>query len=416
MRAGWVLFISELKKYGKAIPTLLLESTFFAVLLLAFGYYAASAIYGEKAIGEIKVGIVSEEKEQLTDMLVGFAGSMDSTEGICRMERMSEEAAGKALLEGTVYAVIFLPEGIVESIMNGQNLPAKVVFSESYSRMEAEVFRQFADAGTGLLQTAQAGIYASDALCTIRGEKEKIEETENWLNRAYLEYALTRQAVFKLQEVNATGKASPLQYYGTAVLFMFLSFSGLILGRHAKTKEDALSGILRAGGCGSISQYLAEHFAFTAVFCLFATAVSVPFLFFLRKAEGKPFFGIKEGMVLLLVLAAMGMLLRSLIELTGSSTGGLGVLFAVLLLGMLLSGLFVPSAFLPEGLAEMGKLIPYTLFRESILFDSAGTGDRNQYIFDLSVLSAVLTGAGVLFRSLKGKRSGRGCEKIWLSK
>lgn len=416
MRAGWILFTLEFKKYSKAIPALLLESVFFGVLLLSFGYFAASAVYGEKSIGEIRVGIVSKEEDKLTDMLVGFAGSMDSMEGICHIERMSEETARKALSEGIVYAAVFLPEGIVESIMNGQNLPAKVVFSDSYSRMETEVFRQLADAGVGLLQTAQAGIYAADELCVALNEEEKIKETEDYLNRAYLEYALNRQAVFKLQEVNAAGKGSLLQYYGVAVLLMFLSFAGLILGRRAKTKEDALSSILRAGGCGSVSQYLAEHFAFAGVFCLFGIPVSFPFLQLIRKAEGKQLLGGEEGIVLLLVLFTMGVCLRSLIELTGSSYGGIGILFVLLLLGMFLSGLFVPPAFLPQSLTEIGKVLPYTLFRESLLFDGIEAESMKQYAGSLLVWLAAGTGMGVMIRSIREKGNSRWCEKVWLLK
>lgn len=404
MRAEWILFTLEFKKYIRKIPALLLESAFFAVLLVSFGYFASSAIYGEKTIGEIRVGIVSEEKDKLSDMLVSFVGSMDSTEGLCRIERMSEKAAMEALSEGTVYAAVFLPEGIIEGIMNGQNPPAKVVFSDSYSRMEGEVFRQLADAGAGLLRTAQAGIYAADALCAARNEEEKIQKTEDYLNQAYLEYALNRQAVFKKQEVNAAGKVSLLQYYGAAVLLMLLSFSGLILGRYAKPGEDALSGILRAGGCGGAGQYLADQFAFAGAFSLFGAAVSVPFLLFIRRAEGAAVPDMPGNILLPAVLFVMGVCLRSLIELTGNSPGGIGILFAALLLGMVISGLLVPPAFLPERLAEVGKVLPYSLFRECLLWDGMDAEAMKQHTGSLLALAAAGTGVGVLLRSIRAKR------------
>lgn len=401
MRTGWILFRMECKKYKKAVPSLLLESLLFALLLILFGYVATKAVYGEKAIGEIRIGVVSMEEDRLSHLLVDFAGSMDSMEGICRLERMSSREAMEALAGGSIYAAVFLPEGIVESILNGENLPVKAVFSNRYSKMETEVFRQLAEAGTGLLQTAQAGIYAADALCRAMGEEEKIEETESYLNQAYLDYALNRQAVFKLQEVNAAGKASLLQYYASAVLLLFLSFAGLILGRSARTGESALGGILRAKGCGSCQQYLSEHFAYTVIFSLFGLLTTFPFLQVARVAEGEKPLGAAEGLVVLLVLFSMGTCLRSLIELAGSTPGGIGLLFVLLLLGMFAGGLLIPAAFLPEAAVAAGKLLPYPVWHELLLFPGRGNGAAGEQLILLLGLIVAGTAAGVCFQRVR---------------
>lgn len=368
MKAGWVFFKLELKRYGKRVPMIFLESLLFAALILAFGFFAVRYVYGSRVIEKIKVGVVSSEEEDISRMLVKFVSSMDSMEESCSFELMEEEEAREQLAEGSIHAVVFLPEGMTESIMNGENIPATVLFGTVYSRMETEVFKELAYTGSRLLTTAQAGIYAADAVCFERKQYDRVQETEEYLNQAYLAYALNRTSVFKLEEVDATGGRSLVQYYGAALLLVFLSFAGLALGKAAESSKTPLRGIMAARGCPKGWQMLMDAAAFAVIFMLLGMITGLPLLQMLGTATDFSV-GIKDILVLAGVFLTMGIFLRLLIGITGNKAAGLGIAFLVLMVMMIVSGLFLPEAFLPRVIGENlkpGKYLPYKIWLEAV--------------------------------------------------
>ena len=367
MRAGGTFFRLEMKRYAKAVPIVFLESILFGIMILVFGIFASKYVYGEQAIGKIKVGIVSIEDEKLSGMLVDFVSSMDSMKESCSFEMMDEAAAYEGLKNGSIYAAVILPEGLIDGIMNGQNIPAKVVFGTSHSRMETDVFSELAKAGGRLLATAQAGIYAADELCILSEHGDWIGETEDYLNRAYLQYALNRDRVFDAVEVQATGNYSLLQYYCSALLLVFLSFIGLTLAGFSNGTRTAVCRIMEAKGFARGWQLFLDVFAYTMIFTL---SGMVPAVLFLQGTAQKTGFTIMSFSGIagtLMVLFAMGLLIRLLVMITGSHTAGLGVSFLVLLILMIGSGLFIPQAFLPPIAERVGNYLPYRFFHEMLL-------------------------------------------------
>lgn len=366
MKAGRTFFRMECKRYFQAVPAILLESILFGLLILSFGIFAARYVYGNRTIGTIRVGIVSEEEDELSRMLVKFVSSMDSMEESCSFELMDEAKARRELEDGSIYAAIILPRGMFDGIMNGENIPATVLFSTSYSRMEADVFRELAGTGSRLLTAAQAGIYAADDLCLKLEKQDWIQATEDYLNKAYLDYALNRTSVFKLEEVNAAGSYSLIQYYGTSLLLVFLSFAGLIMGKSAGSVETSLSKVMSARGYSKMRQLAADAIAFSVVFSLFGEIAGV---LFWQLAGRKIGFHISLSDLpsLFFLFLSMGIFIRILIGITGNNGAGIGVAFLILLVMMTAAGLLIPQAFLPETMERIGKYLPYRIWLEAAL-------------------------------------------------
>lgn len=73
-----MLFWVEMKKYIMMVPVILAETVLAGALLFGIGFCASKAVYGEKAVSEIRVGIVTHDDDRLTEMLIRFVASMDS--------------------------------------------------------------------------------------------------------------------------------------------------------------------------------------------------------------------------------------------------------------------------------------------------------------------------------------------------
>ena len=405
MKAGWIFFQIQLKKYAKMLPVILAESLLFAGIILAFGVYASGSVYGQKAVEQIRVGIVSGEDSRMMDMLLRFVGSMDSFKDSCHFERMEEQEAYAALSKGEIYGAVFLPERLVEGILDGTNPPARIVLPKSGSRMESAVFTEAAKAGARLLSAAQAGIYAADDFLRAEGRADRIEEAEAYLNEAYLSYALNRTAVFKLKEVSAWGKTGMFSYFGAALLLVFLTFAAMIMGRFSERCGTEFSRVISSFGLGTMKQYIGDTLAFSVIVTVLGGIIGFPVLLLCMRQEGMGSMNVAGLLLVLLTLAALGAFVRLLMEITGKEGGGMGAAFTVLLFMMTASGLLLPPAFLPVWLEKAGRVFPFRFFRQILLTAML----RGNAPWQAAVLILIITGcmlAGAAVFSFKSKRAG----------
>ncbi len=376
MYCRWIFFWLNVKKFIKLLPAIVAETVLFGLLLLGVGAYASKAVYGEKAIGEIRVGIVSEGEDKMTDMLLKFVESMDSVRDTVSFVRLSEEEARQGIADEELYAAVVIREGMVDSIISGENVPVTVLLG----RAETDIFVQFTKAGAKLLTTAQAGIYAADAFCVESGWEEGIPWTENYLNEAYLKIALERTSLFKEKEVRAVSGVGLGDYYGISLLLAFLSFAGLAFGRYMQTESGERERLFRCRGLGRGQQYLLETVAFASAFILLGMVVSIPVYLFLVKTGISSFEVSWTWMGMGVVWLSEGIFIRALMQVFGNHAAGIGVSFAALMAMMTAAGIFIPSAFLPLWVEKAGNYVPYRPWMEGMAaalqgsFDGAGAG------------------------------------------
>ncbi len=366
MYCRWMLFKLEIKRLTGMLPLILMETLFFGFIIFGVGAFATRAMYGEKAVGEIKVGIVADDEDSLTGMLVKFVQSMDSVKDTTSLVLLSEEEARAQIAKGEIYAAILMPEGIVDSIISGENFPATILLDKGSSRMETEVFEQLTRAGAKLLTIAQAGIYAADEFCMENGMQSHIQQTEDYLNKAYLNYALGRTSFFRIKEVNAVKGVTLTDYYGISLLLAFLSFAGLSLGRYIQVRMGERKRLLRTRGVSIRSQYLIETGAFAGVFALMGMLISVPLYFVFIRCVESSFRAAFTWIFLAAIWCTIGVFIRALLQITGNGAGGIGVCFVILLVLMFASGVFIPTAFLPIWLEKAGNYFPYRGWMEAM--------------------------------------------------
>lgn len=367
MYCRWMYFCLNIKKFIRLLPAIILETFLFGILLLGIGAYATKAIYSDKVVNKFMVGVVAREEERAAKMLVRFIGSMDSIKDTISFTLLSsEKEAEKKLEAGEICGAILVPEGVIDSVLSGENIPATIWLDNSYSEMETEVFAEFTRAGARLLTTAQAGIYAADAFCREKGWESRIPLTEDYLNEAYFSAAFSRTSLLDKREMEAVKGLNLTDYYTIALLLAFLSFGGLSFGRYVQTKNGEREKLFESRGMGAGGRYFMEAAAFSTVFALLGTVVCVPVLMLVINKSSSFF---KPGIAWLLLPAfwfVVGTFLRMLLQLTGSHAGGIGISFVVLMGFMAAAGVFIPSAFLPVWMEKAGRYVPYKIWMESM--------------------------------------------------
>lgn len=404
MYCRWTFFRLKIKNFIKLLPVILLETILFVLILLCVGAYATKAVYGEKAVREIRVGIVAEDEDRMAGMLVRLVGAMDSIKDTVSLEMMSMEEAEDGLKEGEIYAAVILPEGLVDSIISGENIPAKILTGSAYGKIETQVFTQLSRAGASLLTTAQAGIYAADTFCVENGRADLITQTENDLNEAYLKYALERSALFREKEVNAIKGVNLTDYYTVSLLLAFLSFVGLSFGRYMQVDMGEKEKLVKSRGIGSMQQYLIEAAAFSSVFACLGTLFSLP-VYLLVISNSKSSFTLSPVWIAMMVIwFVVGMFLRAMFQILGNHTGSIGVCFILLMMLMFSSGVFIPPAFLPVFIEKAGNYVPYKTWMEGMVMILQGKlgAEMAVKLFLIGLLSAAIGALAAVCRENLG--------------
>ena len=145
------------------------------VCLTAAGMIAfcAGVLQKQNSGGQkLRVGYTAEES-QITNLAVSYVQNMESVRSICTLEPVTEQE-GKQLLEnGGLAALIVLPEDVINEILSGSNAPATLylhgtgrstVSGGGLGAVGSMLFEELSSAALGMLSTAQAEIYASDAV------------------------------------------------------------------------------------------------------------------------------------------------------------------------------------------------------------------------------------------------------------
>ncbi len=362
----WILFRLEIKKFIRILPVILAETILSGVLFLILGLWASKGLYGDRTVNEIRIGIVSEEDDKMTDRIVRFISSMDSVTDTVSFVQLSEKEAREKISAGEIFGAVLIPTGLMESILSGENLPAVILLDNTFSSMETAVFSQLADAGAKLLSTAQTGIYAADAFCMLIGREDLIAQSEEYLNRAYIEYAMGRTALWKEREVSAHFGVNISDYYAISLFLAFLTLTGISFGKYMQAGCGERERIWKTWGIGTGQRYLIETAAFGTVFSLLGMLLAIPFYLYFAKTADSSFVPSLSWLWMAVVWMAAGLFMRMLVELSGNHIGGMGICFLLLLAFMTASGVFIPSSFLPLWVERAGGLLPFGRWMEGM--------------------------------------------------
>lgn len=257
MAIQFIFWKLEIKRGLQRIPQMLAG----VVVLLFLGgttaLFASRALYGDQAAGRIPVAVSLPQEELLAKKALSMIASLDSVKSMCDFVYQDRETALEMLGTGEVYAVMEVPEGLVQGIMDGTNAPVRIYFPAN-AGVESRIFQELTDAGAGILSAAQAGIYAGNQLCGIYGLESQIPRLEQDLNQIFLAYSLPREDYFRYMQVQATGDLDPARFYGVSAYILILLLCGVPVSGYLLPYRPVLGRKLRMAGLGPLTQVLAR--------------------------------------------------------------------------------------------------------------------------------------------------------------
>lgn len=279
-----------------------------------------------------------------------FLESMDSVQATCEFVYMDEADARRALDSGELSAIMLIPESLVGDIIDGTNTPVQVIFGAGDS-LTAAMLQTLTKAGARTLSASQAGIYAVYDLYTEAGLEEYLQDAYDALNGQYLKFALARSRAFDYETVSVTGGLSTTMYYGAMAVVFFTLLTGMGLARALRRDGDAVRLKLRIAGMSGGQCLLGRFAALWVIYAVLLVLLTGGLMIWSGSSVYLALFGIVDA-------AWVAALFVALYALAPTDGAGILLVFAVSAGGMLLSGGFIPTGFMPEGLAAVGQWLP----------------------------------------------------------
>lgn len=394
----FILWRLEGKRTLKMLPAMLAEALIILMLLGAIAFGAVKLFYQDSPVMQITIALVEEQESPLMDMALTYVRGMESISESCRFLPVSKEEGFAMLEKGEAAALVLLPGGVIEGILNGSNVPVQVYFPEN-AGIESALLKELTDAGVRMLDVAQAQIYGIYDTAREYGTLENLSVLEADIDWYNLAFALERLALFRTQEVSATGNLSMTEYAVASGFIFFLLLLGMACYPMMQPYSDVMKKqLVREGvsiGWQCFGKWLCGLGAMGIGCLCFGLVIKGGLsLFGYARWFPKPQSGQTAAwaMTCVLILLCITTFVFLIFQVAGSGTAAILILFFLAVIMMYVSGGFLPSAFLPDAVREVGKFLPTTY-----LIEAAGSLYRGTVsIRTAGILMLFTTGFGIV--------------------
>lgn len=351
------------------MPSILIKAIILTLIVGMIAFCGQKLLGRENSRESVRIGYTAPENE-LIKLAISIVESMQSVQDWCSLLPVEEEEGKQMVRDGELAALLVMPGNAVEGILTGNNEQASLYLSDDASLLGL-VFEELAAAASGMLQTAQAEIYATHVLTDLfESGRDKLEEMYAQLNAYNLGIVLNRERYFQIKSLSPTGNTGFAVYYGSAFFTVYLLLAGLFFGSYIKRSRLERLMLIKRKGISTGAQ-LTGRIGVT-ILLLFGVLL-LPGSFWLwggvRQAL-QAVFTIKSILLIFLSLSCMAAWLQLLYSLSDNhKTAVLLVGLSTVIMGYV-SGCFIPSALLPGITEHLGVFLPSTYVKSAftILF------------------------------------------------
>lgn len=395
---------TEYKRAVFLLPSLLKRAV---LVLLGIGlllFCAQKWMETENGGSMIQVGYTADDNP-LTDLAVSYVENMESVRSFCRLLPVTEEAGKEKLRQGELTALIVLPEHAVEGILDGENIPGRLYLSEQAKPLGV-LFEELAEAGVGLLQTAQAEIYASDSLTEKFGEgREALAGMYREIDAFNLNLVMNREEYFRRRSLSPTGNQSLAVYYGSALLTLWLLGSGLFFGAYLKRDIREQTMLLFRRRIPLWAQLAGRSLVTVLLLCFMGGLTALLLLLPGIRENLRPIWSLQACGLLLLGLCCGAAFLQLLYLLADSPAAAVLLLGTAVLFMGYVSGCFLPSALLPEVVEKLAFLSPASYLKEVfVLLFTGNLENAGRTAAGLTVFTGLFYLAGCAVSQVQKRR------------
>lgn len=352
-------FTAQCKRIIKILPSVLVTT----VILVCGLALLASALFqlenAQEKKQKVEIGLVGSTEGSYLGFGIKALQSLDSSRFAVDFQEMdSEKEAREALEKGKLSAYALIPDGFVDALVRGENMPITYVTSAGAAGIGSMVMNELVETISDLITESENGIYGAQKFLREQGREDIYWEASERLNLRFLDFILGRDLIYKIELTGVSGGLALTEYYTCSIIILFLLFWGIAATPFLIHREFYVFKLLQAKGLSAGWQILAEYGAYI----LLLSGSFLPVMIFAGTAAAKTefvtlgpplrFFGMVP---VILLFSAMQLVV---FEWTANPvTGALIQFLCALGLGYL-SGCFYPVTFFPAGVQLLAPFLP----------------------------------------------------------
>lgn len=338
----------ECKKGMKVIPVMLIGAIVlvFIISTIAFIVHKVAIDNNEMAT----IGVVIEDENQYIEMFLNEIVQMDSIASFFEFSIVDIEQGKKGVEDGTMIALVVLPEGLISGILTGRNIPAQVYFSgnQDYGLL-TNIAELLLKMSVEELQIAQAQIYAMHDLKELYGISESLSELELAINMFNLNFLMYRENIFQERDALSVG-VLPLKEQIIAALLAFYSMiTGLYIYGYVKGDKKEIEEQLYLYGISYPIQTMVK-IGIINLLVWVNTMIGVTIVVLYDKEYIQLFnIGIEKKILILVANFFISCIIYLVYRLGNEKKNSMIIYLITVVLFSYLSGIFIPSSLLALG-------------------------------------------------------------------
>ena len=358
-----------------------------ALLPFLAGQCAQSALSQGVSFSGITLAVTAPEEDSTPQLLEKYMGAMRDIRQYCRITAMEESAALEALADGSVTAVLALPEDFIGAVQRGENPSVRLIVDGRHP-VESLLTLWVGQSAADLLSAVQAGIYGVlDIYDQADSPSLSHSQVVGEINLRYVQWTLNRQNLFTQRQILPTGSLSIALHYGLCLFFaLTMSIAPLFSWNYQGAWLKGYRSLPRIG------RSVLVGLAASVLTCAGLMSVFFSLLFFALSGES-----VSAVLTAALACGIFFSAYAALCALATDTSAGCGGLSFVFSLGaLILSGGLIPPVLLPPILQQLSWLSPITWMR-SAAAQAAGyaSGAAFPPTAVLAALSVLLLAAAV---------------------
>lgn len=383
----------QMKRVLRALPAILIPTILLAGIVALF--FLTIRGIGEDAADKkkVEIALVGDVSDPYLKLSIYALEHLDPIHYTVIFLPMSEKEAVQKLDKGQITAYAVIPEGLVESVMRGENKKITYVTAGGSAEMVSILIRELMESMSAILVETQNSVYGMQRFLREYGMEDQLQQATDEFDLRYVNLFLDRAEVCEVQEIGLANELSLQGYYVCGMLLLFLMLWGIACSPLFAKEDLTFQKFLLARGQKLWIQVAGEYVSYLTLMAVSVFVIAVILaagLYFTELPVPEWEKGGSESLLLLAVQAIPVMALLSafqlfLFELVSGIVNGVLVQFLGAVCMGYLSGCFYPVSFLPEGMQRISAFLPSGMSLKYLDVCMAGQEEAFRYLIGMGM-------------------------------
>ncbi len=269
MRGGFFFYLkAQLKRASRLAPGVLAVVLILLVCVGLLGSIMLSRSQNNESRFKINIGIVGDTSDPYIQLALFAVKNLDPSRFSMELLELTEDEAQQMMKAGKINAYVLVPDGYIDSISYGENIPATYVSTEGAVGIGVMILDELVESLSSLLLESQNAVYGMQRYVDEHGIDIDKWDAAEVMSFDYLDKVFSREELFTVETVSVHGQLSLPAYFVCGISVFFLMLWGISACSLFAGNDLSLARLMKSRGKGAAFQAGAEFISFFVLMLL----------------------------------------------------------------------------------------------------------------------------------------------------